>query len=262
MGLNLQDDMVLQVQSGRRFDSSDYIFESGKPISVILGSKFQNDFKIDDQFQAEYLFIPYTFRVVGFLEPKSTITLINQYILDDHILMPSGQFMDQPETEEQTYSRLIHNANRVSGILKVQGDDAVETYREMIKRLDDADAGEFSYYSNSNKLDYLMWGIDIQKFRTMCLVGIIIFLIGAGILLYFVQKCRISLLQSGKKTFIGVAVIELLISAAGALYLVLKTLYLGFVTLKVILPPMMLFAFCYLIILLYITRKFTGHQSS
>ncbi len=262
MGLNLQDDMALQVQSGRRFDSSDYIFESGKPIPVILGSKFQNDFKIDDQFQAEYLFIPYTFQVIGFLEPESTITLINQYVLDDYMIMPSGQFMEQPETEEQTYSWLIHNANRVSGILKVQGDDAVEAYREMIKRLDHADAGEFSYYSNSGKLDYLMWGIDIQKFKTMCSVGIIVFLIGTGILLYLVKNRPISLLQAGKKTFIGIAVIELLISAAGALYFVLRTLYLDFISSTVILPPMMLFAFAYLIILFYITRKFTGHQST
>ena len=107
-----------------------------------------------------------------------------------------------------------------------------------------------------------MWGIDIQKFRTMCLVGIIVFLIGTGILLCFVKNRPISLLQAGKKTFIGIAVIELLISAAGALYFVLKTLYLSFISPTVILPPMMLFAFGYLIILFYITRKFTGHQSA
>ena len=261
IGLNLQDDMALQVQSGRRFDSSDYIFESGKPILVILGNKFQNDFKIDDQFQAEYLFESYTFQVIGFLELDSEIVFNDYYKLDDYILMPSGQFTDEPQTKNQTVSQLLHNANRVSGILKVQGDDAVGTYREMIKRLDHADVGEFSYYSNSSKLDYLMRGIDIQKFRTMCLVGIIIFLIGTVILLYFTKKRPILLLQSGKRIFIGIAVIELLISAVGALYFVLKVLYLSFMNPAVILPSIMLFAFGYLIILFYITQKFTRHQS-
>lgn len=261
LGLNLQDDMKLQVESGRLFNKSDYVFKSEKPIPVILGSKFQDYFQINDQFEMEYLFAKYTFQVIGFLTPNSTITLIDKYYLDNFILMPIGYFINKAETEEQAYSQLIHNANKVSGILKLQGDNLVKVYNDVKTLLNNSEVGEFSFYSNSIILDYMIQGIDIKMFRTAFLVAIIILIFSVLIILFYIKRGFIVLSKDKKIFFIVTELVELICSIIVALYFVKKILLLDFISFRIISIPILLSLFFYLVLLVYINKWFCKLQS-
>ena len=261
LGLNLQDDMALQVEVGRLFNESDYVFESEKPIPVILGSKFQDYFEINDQFEMEYLFAKYAFQVIGFLTPDSTITLIDKYYLDNFILMPSGHFMNKTETEEQAYSQLIHNANKVSGILKLQDDNLVKGCNDVKNLLNNAEVGEFSFYSNSVILDYIIQDIDIKMFRTIFLIAMIILLFSIAIILFYIKRFFIILSKDRKKVFIVIEIVELVCSIIVALYFVKKILLLDFISFRIMLIPILLSLCFYIVLLFYINKWFCKLQS-
>lgn len=259
IGLNVQDDMSLQVQSGRLFNQLDYIFEAGKPIPVILGSQFQEHFRVGDQFQAEYLFVPYTFQVIGFLSPNSTVTFIDQHNLDNCVVMPSGQFVSLPKTKKQEDSQLIHTANRASGILKVEG-NTVEVCNEVIKLLDHADVGEFSYYSNSTALDYLMQGVDIWKLKTICITGTFIFVIATALILYCMKKRNFSLSPTSRKTFIIMTIVAFVIAVIASLCIVKAVLHLEFINLIIMRVPLLVSACYYGVVLFYVNKHFYKHD--
>ncbi|WP_370814354.1 hypothetical protein [Butyricicoccus pullicaecorum] len=259
IGLNVQDDMSLQVQSGRLFNQLDYIFEAGKPISVILGSQFQEHFRVGDQFQAEYLFVPHTFQVIGFLSPNSTVTFIDQHYLDNSVVMPSGQFISLPENKQQKDSQLIHNANKVSGILKVQEND-VEIYRKVVDLLNYAGVGEISYYSNSIALDYAMQGLDVQNLKIIFIGDLLVSFLVAGILLYSMKKRQFSLYLLGRKIFAAITITVFVISMSTALFIIENMLHLELISIRVIRIPMLLSVVCYVAMLLYINKRFCKYS--
>ena len=91
IGQTLSD--TLDIQKGRSFVDSDFIFRKGSEIPVILGSDYDGIYTIGDTFGLEYLYDNYFFKVMGILKKGSEISLNMKYYLDKSIVMPFLQYL-------------------------------------------------------------------------------------------------------------------------------------------------------------------------
>lgn len=65
------EEFPIELSQGEPFSQEDYVYQEGKPIPVLLGSAYQDEFQIGDSFEGNYLFEEITFIVTGFLESES-----------------------------------------------------------------------------------------------------------------------------------------------------------------------------------------------
>lgn len=107
----------VNVQTGRNFEASDFIFsDEQKEFPILLGSEFKKYYKPGDILKIEYLFYPLNGKVVGFIEPNTFLAIgqEEEIYLDKKIVLPMVNFKKVAENEEVCEfqrKQLLHAAN-------------------------------------------------------------------------------------------------------------------------------------------------------
>ena len=111
----------IEIESGRAFEESDYIYSHGTSIPVLMGNKYLELYSLGDEFQAQYLYANYTFHIIGFLTDHSQITNpVRTYpTLDNYIILPSFTYINPLSSDDYT-SSLLNSANQTCGIITVE----------------------------------------------------------------------------------------------------------------------------------------------
>ncbi len=151
---NVQKDFALSLQSGRFLSTGDYSSNGTNHIPVLMGYNYLDSFKIGDVFSSDYLFDPYTFNVVGFLENGAHIeTSLFTYELDSCVVIPS---FNVENISESTDGLLIHCSNQTSGVARASITESSVAYNELETLLKDNAAGSYTVYSS-------LLGLDLQQ---------------------------------------------------------------------------------------------------
>lgn len=181
----------LEVAEGRLLEPEDFTWKKGETVPVLLGSAFQTRCALGDMFQAEYLFQPFSFQVVGFLTPGSDLVRSNGTVpLDECVVMPSFEPETPPETPEEYVNQKIHWANRTSGKLDLSPQDYGAVSRSVRELLDTAGVGEYSHYT-SLWVEPFWLGMSLQAAAGV--TGLLAALVGVGVLIFFGKShCRFS----------------------------------------------------------------------
>lgn len=110
----------IPIESGRAFDSSDFIYQKGKPIPIILGSAYRSYFALGDILSGSFLITNVQFEVVGFAGKNTFLpfSLTPEYI-DYRILAPTLTFIEAPETEEDAFFEKAFYLNMFAGYFPV-----------------------------------------------------------------------------------------------------------------------------------------------
>ena len=142
---NVQRDFNLSTAAGRLLEEDDYWISRGKQIPVLLGSAYAGKAELGDVFSAEYLFSPFEFVVVGFLDPGSAVETSNLWIdLDEKLVIPSVDFQYAPESETEYVTQKIHAANKTSGKLRLPEEKFAEGLQKVSSVVEGRKVGEYS----------------------------------------------------------------------------------------------------------------------
>lgn len=142
---NVQKDFSLDVNEGRLLKSRDFQYQYGKHIPVVMGASYRDKFKVGDTFKAEYLFSSFSFKVVGFFCKDANIRFSSEVIpLNEYIVMPSVNFLDNPSTEHEYVTQKIHYANKTSGTIKVSSEEYDNALIEINTILDRSNVGDYA----------------------------------------------------------------------------------------------------------------------
>lgn len=102
---SVMSEFSIKLQKGVYFTDDDYIYNSGQPVSVILGSEYAKYFNLGSEFQVKYLGENITAVVKGFFAEQSLLPSGNDIKnLDRYIILP---FFSEIKSSE---SRLISQA--------------------------------------------------------------------------------------------------------------------------------------------------------
>ncbi len=86
-----------QIQSGRGFLPSEYNYQEGHPIPLILGSEYEGIYTLGDQMNIDFLGLQSVAEVIGFFKKDSYVFLHGDICyLDRRIVMPSLEFDHPP----------------------------------------------------------------------------------------------------------------------------------------------------------------------
>lgn len=197
---NVQDDFKISVASGRKFFPEDFSLTRGQAIPVLMGSEYANFYSLGDTFSAHYLYSPFTFKIIGFLDSTSDISIsVGSTDLDKYIVMPSFSFDYLPATETEYVTQKIHLANKTSGIVRTNEDNFPSGWQEIEQLLNHSDVGDYSWPSSSDEKKLLMMGYNIQ---VLIPVGFIASILTAlsGLLLakkyFIIQREKFSALRT------------------------------------------------------------------
>lgn len=95
----------LQLDSGRLFNSNEYIF-SGENIPILLGADYQGVYRVGDRIDLNYYQQDFVGTVVGLFQPSQKIMTKSrpEVILDRYVILPSLNFNTQPTSLIETTS--------------------------------------------------------------------------------------------------------------------------------------------------------------
>ena len=119
----------LHAGEGRIFTKEDYSYQEDKPVPVVLGSAYKEWLELGDIIEAEYLFQPFQFQVIGFLEETAFYYNVygNELIpCERYILMPA--FSHLPENEFGKMALLQYFSAYI---------ESEETYDQVLEKLED-----------------------------------------------------------------------------------------------------------------------------
>ena len=160
---NVQSQFGFVATEGMLFQPGDYIVDIGKTIPVLMGAEYRDKFKLGDSFLADYLYSPFRFQVIGFLEHSSIISLsIGSINMDKYIILPSFVFEHLPRSETEYITQKIHLANRTSGLIQTDDEAFEEVWEQLSSFLYQTEVGRYSWTSSSIEKNFLMRGYDIN----------------------------------------------------------------------------------------------------
>jgi hypothetical protein len=205
---NVQNDFNISVAAGRKFLPEDFSLSKGQPIPVLMGSEYANFYSLGDTFSAYYLYSPFTFNIIGFLDTSCEISIsVGSTHLDKYIIMPSFSFIDPPESDTEYITQKIHLANRTSGIVRTTEDNFESGWRQIELLLKNSEVGNYSWTSSSIEKNLFIKGYDIRVLIPLCIFGSGLFSI-LGLLLikkYLTFKpCSYSVLRTISVSFVCV----------------------------------------------------------
>lgn len=149
---NVIQDFCITVSEGRLYDQGDFMHEQNEAIPVLMGNAYTSLYNVGDTFDFEYLYDDYTFEVIGFLEKGDHVTLGGKSaVLDTYIVMPSFSIGDNVQI---TNGLKIHYANKTSGIVKMDMDQANLFYTDIEPLLSSADVGKYSWIIRPLELQF------------------------------------------------------------------------------------------------------------
>ena len=201
-----KNDFKLSVASGRKFLPEDFSHSKGQPISVLMGSAYAKIYSLGDTFTAYYLYSPFTFKIIGFLDSSCEISFsVGSTNLDKYIIMPSFSFADSPESETEYVTQKIHLANRTSGIVRTTEDNFASGWEQIEQLLNNSKVGNYSWTSSSIEKNLLLKGYNIRVLIPLCIFLSILFSI-LGLLLVTrhltFKPCRYSVFRSISVSFV------------------------------------------------------------
>lgn len=182
---NVQYDFDISLLDGELFQNNAFLYQAGDKIPVLLGYDYVNLYELGTVFTADYLFSNFTFEVVGFLQDNSKIEKSTGIInLNKYIIMPSFQFIDSPQNEMEYVTQKIHNANRVSGKLRITPENYPAACKYFQDIISSTSLGEFSWSTSSIVENYERFGLNLYV-----IVGVLMICIPACFLsLYILLK--------------------------------------------------------------------------
>ncbi len=203
---NVQNDFKISVTSGRKFLPEDFSLSKGQPISVLMGSEYAKIYSVGDTFTAYYLYSPFTFKIIGFLDSSCEISIsVGSTNLAKYIIMPSFSFNYLPESDIQYITQKIHLANRTSGIVRATEDNFASGWRQIEQLLNNSKVGNYSWTSSSIEKNLLLKGYNIRVLIPLCIFLSILFSI-LGLLLVkrhlTFKPCSYSVLRSISVSFV------------------------------------------------------------
>lgn len=236
---NVQRDFDLELLSGTMFGSDDFQHSESKKIPVILGYNYVSLYKQGDTFTASYLYSPFEFEVIGFLNESSDIFLSTGNIdLNNYIIIPSIDFEDLPMSDESYVTQKIHYANRTSGKIKVNEEDFSKAYAFVQKILSASSVGEYNVASSSLEQYFLSNGFNIKIIIVICYL---ISMVSSFIELIYIQQ-NLAMKGDYKIRPLGVMFLILLIMAAFTISLIpTKFLFSYFGFARFITPQLTIF---------------------
>lgn len=122
------------IDSGRSFETTDYEVTDTK-IPVLLGSEYAKKYTVGDELELNYLSLNAIFKIVGFLKPDTSFTILNQEIaLDNYICIPAFETNMKVNSQNKLFLQLFHIQKNKGMILIPDScsDEEVETYRKLI----------------------------------------------------------------------------------------------------------------------------------
>lgn len=133
------------ISEGRNFQSSDFILEnSTDSISVILGDKYKDIYKIGDTFSLQLIAKIMNFKVIGFYKQNSNFSTdvgaLNNIVFDDKIIIPYFIPNYKPMTRAENYQHSFHIAELTSGCVAINKpvkniDDSI--YNDYVKKIEE-----------------------------------------------------------------------------------------------------------------------------
>lgn len=97
---NIFSKFHIEMEQGEKLSEKDYTYKEGRPVSVILGSAYKQQFKIGDKIEVEYLYKMITLQVKGFLKEGEYYSDGQKTkVLDRYMLIPMFDFNENQPTE-------------------------------------------------------------------------------------------------------------------------------------------------------------------
>ncbi len=147
---NIQSDFNLSLASGRLLCLEDYEHINGAFIPVLMGYDYSKLYKVGDTFSGNYLFSPFTFEIIGFLNEGSSVYSSTVCIdLDRCIIMPSFNFKETPKSDQEFITQKIHYANKTSGKLRISPNEFADAYNMVQDIIKSSTVGTYSVTSSS-----------------------------------------------------------------------------------------------------------------
>ena len=199
----------IEIESGRAFEESDYIYSHGTSIPVLMGNKYLELYSLGDEFQAQYLYANYTFHIIGFLTDHSQITNpVRTYpTLDNYIILPSFTYINPLSSDDYT-SSLLNSANQTCGIITVETTQLDTIYHQIQQLLSSYQLGDYDCYTNSSIFNYRQHGIDLPLIKNL----FIFFMICSGVCLIFLNVKQSIYISQNNNIIFRIKIISSMIS--------------------------------------------------
>ncbi len=134
VGKNYFDEFPAEPADGRLFEATDFAWEEGEALPVILGADYIGKYELGETFWARTPFLYGKACIIGFL-PENTFVYQDGALLniDSHIVAPMIDFMDKPAKEQP--GTLVYMKNL--GIVKtgMSRNEAQEYVYALCKRI-------------------------------------------------------------------------------------------------------------------------------
>ncbi|MGB4595265.1 MAG: hypothetical protein WBI14_05110 [Anaerolineaceae bacterium] len=168
---NVQKDFKFSLSSGSYLLPEDFNYKKGNTISVLMGSDYSKLYNVGDVFSAYYLYSPFSFKIVGFLDNSCEISLsLGSINLSKYIIMPSINFDDLPQSNTGYVTQKIHYANKTSGKAKTTEDGFDFSYSYIKSTLENSTVGTYSWTSSSIEKNFLVHGFNIKVLFFSCCI--------------------------------------------------------------------------------------------
>jgi len=108
----------LELKEGKVFEANDFVLNSDKPISVILGSNYADEYCVGDKIFVSYLFAEQEAEIIGFLKEGTNVFYRDSYTnLDRYIIVPI--FVNDDCNGEEIYNIPVNYiySVRTSGVI-------------------------------------------------------------------------------------------------------------------------------------------------
>lgn len=177
-----------KISKGHYFSQEDYVLNSNKRIPVILGNSYAGMYNVGDSFDTLYLGdMKLKCNVIGFLGKDSDINIQSTYKLDDVIVMPSLNIMNELPNDEKSFEKVLYSIKN-SGYIYYSNTNNYNNNIKLIKKIIRKSNIEWNYIGKDNnpfKDNPIRVSINTIKciqYSTWILTIIIIFII------YFFEK--------------------------------------------------------------------------
>ncbi|MDD2648286.1 MAG: hypothetical protein PHI27_01880 [Eubacteriales bacterium] len=117
---NVMRDFSPSLYDGSAFSDEDYEWQADEEIPVILGWAWRERMKVGDSFQAGFMTLKQTFRVVGIFAENTYFPLFDSLIYeDDYIVMPTMRCTGTPQNDDEDFLQKITALQNASGYFRL-----------------------------------------------------------------------------------------------------------------------------------------------
>lgn len=105
IGSNIIDYFDIRLSEGAAFEEEDYIWREEKPVKILLGAEYKDNYNVGDTVQLNIIIAQTEAVVVGFLDEGTNVEFRNQLLnLDRYVILPQFQIPEMPQTSEQKFA--------------------------------------------------------------------------------------------------------------------------------------------------------------